>query len=247
MFFMALRRPIWWSIVRKCNSLFKRLFRVRRALWTAWRETCCWTCSITLCCSKRMVSFLESSNCSKFAEVALMKSSFSRFIWEYPFIRISPALFSTSRKRTRACSSWLVADSHSSSEFRIVVNIIFLRLSNILLNESRLSIQKLNHFLISSQTEHEPFNSFGFPAQVFYGSTYKSLFSPSLPFLFIFRKNRINLSKTEISEGLFRQKGFLIIDKVVLVCVPSSRYLSLFPLFYFHSCLYSFLNNLPSV
>lgn len=218
MFFMALRRPIWWSIVRKCNSLFKRLFRVRRALWTAWRETCCWTCSITLCCSKRMVSFLESSNCSKFAEVALMKSSFSRFIWEYPFIRISPALFSTSRKRTRACSSWLVADSHSSSEFRIVVNIISLRLSNILLNESRLSIQKLNHFLISSQTEHEPFNSFGFPAQVFMGARINPFFHQACPFSSYYVKIGSIYQRPKSPKGSFAKKDFFLSTKLFL-CV----------------------------
>lgn len=85
-------------------------------------------------------------------------------------MRISSAFIFACCKRVRACLSLSVASLYRSSASRMVLKMVRLRLVNKLLNESRLSIYKSCRLTISSQTEHEFFDSSGFPAHFFFFS-----------------------------------------------------------------------------
>lgn len=140
------------------------MFKASNARSNARRETCCRTCSIVLCSSKRIVAFFESSNRLESSSAAFINSFFSFSIWERPFTQISFAFTFALSKRVRAWLSLSVASLYRSSASLIVLKIVCLRLLNKLFNESRLIIEDFYELIISSQTEHEFFNSFGFLA-----------------------------------------------------------------------------------
>ena len=118
------------------------MFKASNARSSARRETCCRTCSIVLCSSKRIVAFFESSNRLESSSAAFINSFFSLSIWEKPFTQISFAFTFAFSKRVRAWLSLSVASLYRSSASLIVLKIVCLRLLNKLFNESRLNYQK---------------------------------------------------------------------------------------------------------
>jgi hypothetical protein len=107
---------------------------------------------------------LDSSNRFESSSAAFINSFFSLSIWERPFTRISSAFIFARSNRSRAWLSLSVASLYRSSASLIVLKMVCLRLLNKLFNESRLFIDNFYELKISSQTEHEFFNSFGFLA-----------------------------------------------------------------------------------
>lgn len=75
---------------------------ISKARSTASLETCCRTCTIAFCSSKRIVIFFESSKRLESSLAALIRFSFSFSICAIPFLRISSALAFACSKRARA-------------------------------------------------------------------------------------------------------------------------------------------------